>query len=53
MSNPRRALIVGCGKIAGGYNRGPSDTKILTHALAYLRHPEYELVADLTTVSLR
>jgi predicted dehydrogenase len=45
MSSLRRALIVGCGKIAGGYNRGPSDSKILTHALAYRRHPGYELVA--------
>jgi predicted dehydrogenase len=45
VSSQRRALVVGCGKIAGGYNRGPSDPKILTHALAYLRHPAYELAA--------
>jgi predicted dehydrogenase len=45
VSSQRRALIVGCGKIAGGYNRGLSDSKILTHALAYVRHPAYELAA--------
>jgi predicted dehydrogenase len=45
MSSPHRALIVGCGRIAGGYNRSISDAKVLTHALAYHRHPSYELVA--------
>jgi predicted dehydrogenase len=40
-----RALIVGCGKIAGGYNRRPDDPMVLTHALAYLRHSDYELAA--------
>lgn len=44
-SSPRRALIVGCGKIAGGYNRGPSDAKVATHALAYIRHPDYQIAA--------
>ena len=39
MSRPWRALIVGCGRIAGGYNRGPGDAMVLTHALAYHRHP--------------
>ena len=45
MSEAKRALIVGCGRIAGGYNRSVSDPKVQTHALAYIRHPSYELVA--------
>ena len=44
-SEPWSALVVGCGKIAGGYNAGPDDTMVLTHALAYARHPRFELVA--------
>jgi predicted dehydrogenase len=38
-----RALIVGCGQIAGGYNRGPEDRAVLTHALAYTLHEEFAL----------
>ena len=45
MSDPWRALIVGCGKIAGGYNRGPDDAMVLTHALAYRNHPGCKLAA--------
>jgi predicted dehydrogenase len=45
MSERRRALIVGCGKIAGGYNRSADDPMVLTHALAYIRHREHDLVA--------
>lgn len=40
-----RALIVGCGRIAGGYNASPDDAMVLTHALAYGRHPGYALAA--------
>src|SRR5262245_1114055 len=40
-----RAIVIGCGQIAGGYNRGPGDRLVLTHALAYRRHSAYELVA--------
>ena len=45
MSERYKALIVGAGKIAGGYNAGPGDDMVLTHALAYLRHPKFDLVA--------
>jgi predicted dehydrogenase len=41
----QKALIIGCGKIAGGFNKGPDDPLVLTHALAYTRHPEFKLVA--------
>ena len=40
-----RALIVGCGRIAGGYNRGTDDAMVVTHALAYRRHPDYSIAA--------
>lgn len=39
------ALVVGCGRIGGGYNRGPGDTLVLTHALAYTRHDAFTLAA--------
>jgi predicted dehydrogenase len=45
MSKRRRGIIIGCGKIAGGYNRSTDDEMVLTHALAYLRHPGYALTA--------
>jgi predicted dehydrogenase len=45
MSEPRRALVIGCGKIAGGYNNCPDDPMVLTHALAYTRHRQHDLVA--------
>ena len=45
MPEHRRALVIGCGKVAGGYNRGRDDDMVLTHALAYLRHPGYALAA--------
>ncbi len=38
-------MIVGCGRIAGGYNRSADDAAVLTHALAYKRHPRFDLVA--------
>ena len=44
-SKPWSALVVGCGRIAGGYNAGPHDPMVLTHALAYVRHPEFVLSA--------
>jgi predicted dehydrogenase len=40
-----RAVIVGCGKIAGGYNRRIDDLAVLTHALAYQRHPDFRIAA--------
>jgi len=44
-SRPWSALVVGCGKIGGGYNAGPHDPMVLTHALAYVRHPGFALSA--------
>ena len=38
-----RALVIGCGRIAGGYNQSPSDVLVLTHALAYTRHTDFVL----------
>ena len=45
MSDLRRALVIGCGRIAGGYNQGRKDAMVLTHALAYVRHKDYFLAA--------
>jgi len=43
MSEPLRALIIGCGAIAGGYD--PGGEGVLTHAKAYERHPAFTLQA--------
>jgi predicted dehydrogenase len=44
-SEPIRALIVGCGAIAGGYDEAaPDSPRILTHAKAYARHPRFAIV---------
>jgi predicted dehydrogenase len=43
MADIWRALIVGCGRIAGDYNRGADDAMVLTHALAYRRHQGFAL----------
>lgn len=41
-----RAVIIGCGAIAGGYDEAsPDSARILTHAKAYRRHPGFEIVA--------
>lgn len=45
MSEIFNALVIGCGKIGGGYNSSPQDVMVLTHALAYARHPRFSLVA--------
>ena len=39
-----RAVIIGCGKIAGGYDN-LTDTNIRTHAKAYLKNSQTEFVA--------
>jgi len=40
-----RAAIIGCGNIAGGYDEVKRDGGCYTHAGAYRRYPEIELVA--------
>jgi predicted dehydrogenase len=40
-----RALVIGCGMVGGGYNTGPDDELVMTHALAYRRHPKFSLSA--------
>ena len=45
MAEPLRALVIGCGKIAGGYSHNLGDTTILTHAAAYRHHAGYRLSA--------
>ena len=37
--------IVGCGKIAGGWDGPQSEGPVVTHAQAYHRHPSFQLVA--------
>lgn len=43
-STPWRVLLVGCGRIAGGFD-GPDSPHTLTHAKAFTQHPDFELVA--------
>lgn len=43
-SEPLSVLIVGCGRIAGGYDH-PAGPDIKTHAKAYLRHGGFRLLA--------
>ncbi len=38
-------LIIGCGKIAGGYNMSRDDAIVMTHALAYRRQGGFRLAA--------
>jgi len=45
MSDFLRALIIGCGSIAGGYQKSVDDDEILTHAGAYTHHPAFDLHA--------
>ncbi|EME68425.1 dehydrogenase [Paramagnetospirillum caucaseum] len=41
-----RAIIIGCGAIAGGYDEAdPGSEQVLTHAKAYRRHPGFEIAA--------
>ncbi|MGI9426388.1 MAG: Gfo/Idh/MocA family protein [Hyphomicrobiaceae bacterium] len=44
-SNPWKALVVGCGKVGSQLNSATTDTDVLTHALAYIRHPDFALTA--------
>lgn len=45
MSEAWQALVVGCGRIGGMFNTGMDDPHVMTHALAYRRHPGFKLVA--------
>lgn len=45
MSERWKALVVGCGRIGGTFNEGPGDPHVMTHALAYRRHPGFDLAA--------
>lgn len=45
MSEAWKALVIGCGRIGGMFNAGPDDTHVMTHALAYRRHPGFALAA--------
>ncbi len=45
MSGPLKALIVGCGRIAGGFDEYGPDSAVLSHAGAYQRHSGFEIVA--------
>ena len=46
MSDHRwRVGITGCGKIAGGWDHPQESGDVATHAQAYYRHPEFQLVA--------
>ena len=38
-------LIIGCGRIAGGYDEGRTDTVVRTHAKAFGGHPGFRLAA--------
>lgn len=45
-SEPLRALIVGCGAIAGGYDEAsPESAQVLTHAKAYRNDPRFAIAA--------
>ena len=45
-SNQQSVLIVGCGKIAGGFDEGrPVGDSPLTHAGAYIRDGRFNIVA--------
>jgi predicted dehydrogenase len=45
MSEIWRALVIGCGRIGGTFNAGPDDKDVMTHALAYHRHPGFTIAA--------
>lgn len=45
MAETYKAAIIGCGRIAGGYQRSSGDKKVLTHAMAYTLHKNTEIAA--------
>ena len=44
-----RVAIVGCGRIAGGEDHPRREGPVVTHALAYYRHPDFTLEAAVDT----
>lgn len=44
-TRPYRALVIGCGRIAGGYDHDHLGDLPLSHAGGYTRHPAFELAA--------
>lgn len=48
-----RAVIVGCGNIAGGYDERIDGAQVLTHAKAYTLHPRIELAGAVDPDSQR
>ena len=54
-NNRYRAAVIGCGKIAGGYDRFADEKWTATHAGAYRLCPKTELVsaADVDTATLK
>lgn len=40
-----KAAIIGCGRIAGGYQKNSKDKKVLTHAKAYTVHKNTHIAA--------
>ncbi len=45
MSERLKAIVVGCGRIGGGYDLDLPKTHVNTHAAAYAAHPGFDLVA--------
>lgn len=43
--NKLKSAIIGCGQIAGGYDKYAEDNQVCTHAKAYQQQPATELVA--------
>lgn len=50
-----RAAIIGCGRIASTFSKDPLRKGVITHAAAYQKHPQTELIAacDLDCNKLR
>ena len=48
-----RAVIIGCGAIAGGYNEQASVTGTFSHAAAYQGHPNFKLAACIEPDNIR
>lgn len=42
---PLKAAIIGCGRVAGGYDERTGSNHVLTHAKAYRMHPQTRLSA--------